>query len=154
MTMVVMTVLIDDPAEYQIMICLMTVVFRIILTNIKKLAMISMMVPHALSSSTVAGPHQSTRSTKVRLSHLNPWPSSSSLAYSGSASERHLRYATCEMRSVIVICVSNRHQRPCVYPSINHGVTVTSIAIVRECTRRCLKNTGPCHLSLRLHGIP
>jgi hypothetical protein len=26
---VVMTVLIDDPAEYQIMICLMTVVFRI-----------------------------------------------------------------------------------------------------------------------------
>jgi hypothetical protein len=29
MTMVVMTVLIDDPAEYQIMICLMTVVFRI-----------------------------------------------------------------------------------------------------------------------------
>ena len=108
----------------------------------------------SLSSSTVAGPHQSTRSTKVRLSHLNPWPSSSSLAYSGSASERHLRYATCEMRSVIVICVSNRHQRPCVYPSINHGVTVTSIAIVRECTRRCLKNTGPCHLSLRLHGIP
>ena len=39
MTMVVMTVLIDDPAEYQIMICLMTVVFRIILTKIKKLAM-------------------------------------------------------------------------------------------------------------------
>ena len=103
---------------------------------------------------SVAGPHQSTRSTKVRLSHLNPWPSSSSLAYSGSASERHLRYATCEMRSVIVICVSNRHQRPCVYPSINHGVTVTSIAIVRECTRRCFKNTVPCHLSLRLHGIP
>ena len=58
------------------------------------------------------------------------------------------------MRSVIVICVSNRHQRPCVYPSINHGVTVTSIAIVRECKRRCFKNTGPCHLSLRLHGIP
>ncbi|MFM6553681.1 MAG: hypothetical protein ACKPGL_00040 [Dolichospermum sp.] len=28
MTMVVMTVLIDDPAEYQIMICLMTVLFR------------------------------------------------------------------------------------------------------------------------------
>ena len=47
MTMVVMTVLIDDPAEYQIMICLMTVVFRIILTKIKKLAMRSMMVPHA-----------------------------------------------------------------------------------------------------------
>ena len=28
MTMVLMTVLIDDPAEYQIMICLMTVLFR------------------------------------------------------------------------------------------------------------------------------
>ena len=47
MTMVVMTVLIDDPAEYQIMICLMTVMFRIILTKTKKLAMRSMMVPHA-----------------------------------------------------------------------------------------------------------
>ena len=47
MTMVVMTVLIDDPAEYQIMICLMTVVLRIILTKIKKLAMRPMMVPHA-----------------------------------------------------------------------------------------------------------
>ena len=46
MTMVVMTVLIDDPAEYQIMICLMTVVFQD-LTKIKKLAMRSMMVPHA-----------------------------------------------------------------------------------------------------------